>query len=127
MGEDMKQDGVGKGMWAVMRVVGGEMEEGEAGGGVETEATEEGVGEVVGVFEGEIVEGLRTVENEEAGDSVEEFGVREVCCFLTKLPLERNGRMKRALCECECEENGFFEEGRTKHLRSIDFICCCCL
>ena len=95
----MKQDGVGKGMWAVMRVFGGEMEEAEAGGGVETEAAEEGVSEVVGVFEGEIVERLRTVEDEEAGDSVQEFGVREVSCFLTKLPLERNGRVKRALCE----------------------------
>lgn len=94
MCENVKQDGVGKGMWAVMRVLCGEMEEGEAGGGVETEATEEGISEVVGVFEGEIVEGLRTVEDEEAGDSIEEFGVREVCCFLTKLPLESNGRVK---------------------------------
>lgn len=123
MCENVKQDGVGKGMWAVMRVLCGEMEEGEAGGGVETEATEEGISEVVGVFEGEIVEGLRTVEDEEAGDSVEEFGLREVCCFLTKLPLKRNGRVEGTLCERE--ENGFFEEGRTKHLRSIDFTSCC--
>lgn len=62
-GEDVKEDGVREGMGTVMRVVCGEVEERETCGGVETETAEEGVGEVVGEFEGEILEGVGTVEN----------------------------------------------------------------
>lgn len=115
-GEDVEEERVGKGMRAVVRVLCGELEEGEAGRGVMTEMAEEGVGEVVGEFEGEILDGLRTVEDEKAGDSVEELWLWEVCCFFSKLPLERKRRVKESIM-CGCE-NEFFER-RTKHLRSI--------
>lgn len=73
-GEDVEEEGVGAGVGAVVLGGGGEAEEGEAGGGVEAEAEEDGVGEVVGELEGEAEEGVGAVEDEEAGDSVEEFG-----------------------------------------------------
>lgn len=73
--EDVEKEGKGEGVRAVMRVLRGEVEEGEAGGGVESETAEEGVGEVVGESEGETVEGVGAVEDEEAGDTVEEFGL----------------------------------------------------
>ena len=50
-GEYVDEEAEGLEVGAVGLVVGGELEEGEGGGGVEAEAAEEGVSEVVGELE----------------------------------------------------------------------------
>lgn len=85
-------------------MVRGEAEEGECGGGVEAKTEEEGVGEVVGEMKGEAAEGVGAVEDEEAGDSVEELRFRWVGGFFSEVPSEEGRR----------EMEGFTEEKKKR-------------
>lgn len=108
----MDEEAVGFEVGAVVLVAGGEVEEGEGGGGVEAEAAEEGVGEVVGEVEGEAGEGVGAVEEEEMGDLVEEFWVSEVVLLLLFskiLGLQGNRNVKGSEKKRK-RENGIAEE-----------------
>lgn len=88
----MDQFAVGLEVGSKIRVLGGELEEPEAGGGVQAEPVEYGVKEVVGKAEAKAPEGVESTEDEEAGDAVEELGPGELG-LVTELPAEDAGRV----------------------------------
>lgn len=54
---------------------------------------EDGIEEVIGEVEREVVEGFVTAKDEESGDPGEEFGSGEFV-FVPEFPVERRGRME---------------------------------
>lgn len=66
--------------------------------GVKFEPSENRVHELIGKVEGQLLESVETVENEEATDSVDQFGRRKLA-FVPKLPLDRTREVKRFVKE----------------------------